>query len=66
MPLIHIHVPTCVDVPISLDHVTTQNKHYLNFSVHLSIWKLLYYHLHMANIVCEYLLIYMKSIKYNP
>ena len=26
MSLIHIHVSTCVDVPISLDHVTTQTN----------------------------------------
>ena len=31
MSLIHIHVSTCVDVPISIHHVTTQNKCYLNF-----------------------------------
>ena len=26
MSLIHIYVPTCVDVPISLDHVTTPKQ----------------------------------------
>ena len=31
MSLIHIHVPTCVAVPIGFDHMTTQNIHYLNF-----------------------------------
>ena len=30
MSLIHIHVLTCVHVPISISHVTIQNKH-LNF-----------------------------------
>ena len=28
MFLIHIHVLTHVNVPISMGHVTTQNKHY--------------------------------------
>ena len=29
--LVHIYVPTYVDVPISIGHMTTQNKCYLNF-----------------------------------
>ena len=27
---LHIHVLTCVNVPISMGHVTTQNKHYFD------------------------------------
>ena len=43
---LHIHVLTCVNVPISMGHVTTQNKHY--FDVQLS------YQLQMIVLLCLY------------
>ena len=62
MSLIHIHVPTYVDVPISLDRVTTQNKCYLNFYVHLSFWNCYIITHTWLILACKYLLIYMLVI----
>ena len=48
--LLHICVLKCVNIPISMGHVTTQNKHYFDVSAYLSVYQILYYQLHMVNI----------------
>ena len=40
---LHIHVSTCVNVPISMGHVTTQNKHYFHALAYMSANNILYY-----------------------
>ena len=56
---LHIHVLTCVNIPISMGHMTTQNKHYFDALVYSSVYNILYYQLHLVNIyLCS---LYMYS-----